>query len=51
MHWTEYLKPQERDQLHDMEQEHKTRVAERRLIYDRCRQRAKRARLTTEGSE
>jgi hypothetical protein len=43
MHWTDYLTPYERDQLHDLEQERIFAVAERRRIYDRCRQRMKRA--------
>jgi hypothetical protein len=43
MDWRDYLKPQEADLLDRLAKFQRDAVAERRRIYDRCRQRMKRA--------
>lgn len=43
MDWKQYLKPDEIQQLADMQKAHKERVKLRRKIFDRCRMRARRA--------
>ena len=51
MTWQDYLTPQERDQLHDWEQERIHITANRRRIYDRCRKRMARLAKATAGGE